>query len=114
MFFWEVIDRKNFFVYRVAMALKTKAFVDRCEDLYTLPWNLDDYDGYLQKTNKYRVNNKRRPLEASSRSSSFKFISGLYTHEPKLKEVDLVVMKNYPHLCVLLRNMLGADDFEWL
>jgi hypothetical protein len=78
-----VIDRKKFFVYQVVMALETKVFelrVDRCEDLYILPWNLDDYDGYLQKTKRYCVDNEKRPFKGSSRSSFFKFISRLYTH----------------------------------
>jgi stalled ribosome rescue protein Dom34 len=59
------------------MALETKVFelrVDRCEDLYILPWNLDDYDVYFQKTKRYCVDNEKRPFDGSSRSS---FLSSL-------------------------------------
>jgi hypothetical protein len=61
---------------------------------------------------RYCVDNEKRPFDGSSRSSFFKFISRLYTHEPKLKKVDLVIMKRHPHLCVLLRNLLRANDIK--
>lgn len=83
-----------------------------------LPWNADDYDGFLSKMNRHRVSSGRKACDGGSRWAFVKFLVGLYTHEFLLKnepnKVDHSIMKRHPKICVLLRNLLGSHYADWM
>ncbi|TVU17410.1 hypothetical protein EJB05_33446 [Eragrostis curvula] len=76
VYFWETYHRKKFFVYFVSLKMKNKEFkskVDECEDLCKkLPWDHDDYNGFLQKMKQFREKRKKRPYKGNKSNSGKK------------------------------------------
>lgn len=122
-FFWQIYERKKFFVYRVATKMKTANFwnaVQNCDALCTLPWDLNDHDGFLSMMQQFRSHNGKLPYNGMSRCDFLLFICALYTHErePFLARngsvVDDTVTNNHPHIFMLLSNLLESSDGDWL
>lgn len=87
-FFWTRVERKEFFVSQVPLAMlsnSVKAKIEAEQDLCTLPWNNDDYNGFLALMIKYQDRNNMRAYDFNSRVCYVQFISGIYTHEVELK-----------------------------
>ncbi|TVU17405.1 hypothetical protein EJB05_33440 [Eragrostis curvula] len=120
--FWERYHRKKFFVYRIAIAMKRDDFrlkVAKCKKgVCDLPWGVDDYDGFLPEMNAYRLGEGLAAYDKNCRCSFVDFVVGLYTHElilhTGLQQVDEAIMTRHAHLCLVLRNLLGSDDGDWL
>lgn len=115
-FFWTAADRKYFFVSIVPLAMQHKFIrekVDGEEKLCTLPWDKDDYDGFLTLMVNYRILKKKPPYKYTSRVSYVYFISGIYVHEVELKHpsavVDTTVMRFNRRLFQLLSSLLPRD-----
>lgn len=120
-FFWNVNERKRFFIYRVAIQMKNQNFqtkVATCKALCSLPWNADDHNGFLQLMNQFRA--KRPSYNGKSRCDFVLFICGMYAHEhePPLvtcgKKVDETVISIHPHICLVLSDLLGDSNGDWL
>lgn len=121
-FFWNEDHRRYFLVYEVAVAIKKedrfKSRIEGREDLCALPWDADDYDGFLSKMNKHRISSGRKAYNGNSKWAFVKFIIGLYTHEPLLKnepnKVDNSIMKRHPRIYVFLRSLIGSHYSDWM
>ncbi|RLN23918.1 uncharacterized protein C2845_PM07G21860 [Panicum miliaceum] len=121
VFFWEKLERKKFFVYRIPLALQDKDFrtkVEKCKDLCHFPWRgSGDFAGIIQKMDQHRKANNKAPYDKYSNLGFVECTSGLYSHESVLKEkVDDIVQKFHPRLCSKLFSMLPrpTSDKRWL
>ncbi|CAM0902974.1 unnamed protein product [Alopecurus aequalis] len=112
-FFWTYVETKLFFVSRVPLALDSnfvRAAIEGEQNLCTLPWDINSYNGYLQLMINYRKKKNKPPYDFNSRVNYVQFISGLYTHEVELQhpyaDVDTTVKLSNPRLCVVLFSLL--------
>lgn len=93
-FFWTRVERKEFFVSQIPIALlnnSIKAKIEAEQKLCTLPWNGHDYKGFLPLLVKYRKDNNVPAYDFNSRVCYVQFISGIYTHEVQLKVMIVYV-----------------------